>query len=256
MATAATIPCKQCGHVNEGERVYCHNCGTKLDRSVLPPPETTAKETSAQARKRVQRLTSPMRGFFAGGWRALLKALLGALAAAALIQMVRAPDGVPPSPKKGELNDAPPLALVLQQNLDARVPQRLGMSQDLINSYLGATLKAQPNPTLGDMLKFERAFVRLDENVCHIIMAHSFLGYPLYVGSAYHLSIGKDGIAAANAGGSIGRLPIHPMLMRYGGALFDKLWDALSREHKLMDRMQSIEVHKGQIVVVTKSAGP
>ena len=28
------LTCGQCGYENEPERVYCHNCGTKLDRSV------------------------------------------------------------------------------------------------------------------------------------------------------------------------------------------------------------------------------
>ena len=31
----ATLTCKECQHVNEEARIYCHNCGTKLDRSLL-----------------------------------------------------------------------------------------------------------------------------------------------------------------------------------------------------------------------------
>lgn len=254
MSTAPTIPCKQCGHVNEGERVYCHNCGTKLDRTVLPPPDPKTQESAQQARKRVRRMTSPMRGFFAGGLRSLLHMLLWSVVVAAAIQMARPPDRVPPMPKSDDLGDAPQLAMVLQQSIDARAPQRLGMSEELINKYLGSTVKPQPNGILGDSLRFERAFVRLEENVCRIIMAHSFLGFTVYVGSDYHLSIAKEGIAAENCGGCVGRLPVHPQLMKYSDLLFDKLWAALGREKRLMNAMRSIEVHKGQIVVLTKSS--
>lgn len=252
MASVPTIPCKQCGHVNEGERVYCHNCGTKLDRSVLPPPDTKPKETTAQTRKRVQRMTSPMRGFFVNGWQKLFLALLWALVAATLVQAARAPDGVPPLQKKGELSDNTALAMDLQENLDARVPRQVSVPESRINNYLGAKIKAQPNPTLGDTLRFERAFVHLEENVCSIIMVHSLFNYPLYMGSGYHLSVSKDGLVAAVAGGSIGRLPVHPALMRYSDLLFGKLWEALTREQKIMNGMRSIEVHKSRIDLVTK----
>ena len=30
------LTCAECKYENEVERVYCHNCGEKLDRSLLP----------------------------------------------------------------------------------------------------------------------------------------------------------------------------------------------------------------------------
>src|SRR5206468_5402920 len=58
-----TLPCKECGYANEPERVYCHNCGTKLDRSLLPKETTSPEETLAAARKRIKQMTNPGRGW-------------------------------------------------------------------------------------------------------------------------------------------------------------------------------------------------
>ena len=33
MTTTATIICPDCRNENEFERIYCHDCGAKLDRS-------------------------------------------------------------------------------------------------------------------------------------------------------------------------------------------------------------------------------
>ena len=49
----ATLTCAECGFVNEAERVYCHNCGKKLDRSLIPKedPKTGVPKSLAMLRK-------------------------------------------------------------------------------------------------------------------------------------------------------------------------------------------------------------
>jgi hypothetical protein len=43
-------------------------------------------------------------------------------------------------------------------------------------------------------------------------------------------------------------------LLKHADFMFEKLWAALKREHEQMQRMQSITVGKGVIVLVTKGA--
>ena len=98
-ATPPTITCKQCSYANEPERVYCHNCGAKLDRSLLPKePAKAGKETQDQARKRVRKLVNPARGFFTNWHRAFFNALGAGVSIAVLVQMARPPAAVPPVP--------------------------------------------------------------------------------------------------------------------------------------------------------------
>src|SRR5215203_952535 len=97
-----TIPCAACGHQNEPERVYCHNCGQKLDRALLPKGPEVAVESDAKRRRRVQRMMRPKRPI-----GAIIKTFLSVVIFAALIAATflyfQQPDGVPDS--KGLIPD-------------------------------------------------------------------------------------------------------------------------------------------------------
>lgn len=248
--------CKQCNYENEGERIYCHNCGAKLDRSVLPT-EKKGEEPLEQTRRRVKKLTSPQRGFFSGAVKHLVSTVAWAALVAAIFEAALPPEGVPPMPKKGELVDAPPIALKLEEISQQSASQELVMSRDVINSYLLNAVKSRPEQNLlGDSIKFERAFVNLRPGACRITAQQSAFDYPLYAGADYQLAIQNNQLVATSVGGNIGRLPLHPLLMPYSSFLFQKLWDALDREHKLLGSMRSIEVQKDQIIVVSKGTAP
>ncbi|MGC3992410.1 MAG: zinc ribbon domain-containing protein [Chthoniobacteraceae bacterium] len=254
---ADKLKCTQCGHENEAERIYCHNCGTKLDRSVLPVEEKK-KESNEQTMKRVRKMTNPNTGFFAGAGKSLLKSLLWAVAVAGAVQIARPPDGIPPKAGADTLLDAQPLLMSLQNAQMQRAPARLAMDETLINKYLQATLKEQATGLIGDEVKFNRVFVHcVDGNPqgsCWITSEQALFDYHLFASVGYELSIANNQVKTKCVGGYLGRLPVHPLLMQYGDLIFSKIWDALGREHKVMNQMQSIEVHKGQIVVTTKPA--
>ena len=54
-------------------------------------------------------------------------------------------------------------------------------------------------------------------------------------------------------GGALGRVPIHPLLMQTPELIFQGVWDNLKHEKRLLDKMQTVEVHKGNVLVVTKA---
>src|SRR3954447_3928766 len=95
-APSQTLQCKECQYENEPERVYCHNCGAKLDRSVLPKEEQIRRESPEKARKRIKRMTNPGDSVFKRELEAFVKTVIFALLAAILVQMVRAPENIPP----------------------------------------------------------------------------------------------------------------------------------------------------------------
>ena len=249
-----TLSCKQCGHTNEGQRIYCHNCGAKLDRSSLPM-ESKPKESLDKQQRRLRKMTNPYNGVFVGWRPKLFKTLLCALTLAALIQAVRPPDGVPPAKKRGELVDAPQIILNLEEAIFTHTTQKITIPEPGINAYLGNNVKAKKIdlPFFGDVVKFDRVFVNTEEGSCRMVQQQSIYDYPFYLAGIYRIGI-KDGkIDAAVLGGYIGRLPIHPRLMEKCEITFDGLWAALKREKQVLDKMQTIEAHKGSIVVVTKA---
>jgi transcription initiation factor TFIIIB Brf1 subunit/transcription initiation factor TFIIB len=249
-ANTSNITCKQCGYVNEGERVYCHSCGTKLDRSLLPSesqPESTQKE-----QKRIRKMVAPSRGFFASGGKKLAATLLWAVLVAGTIEIARPPEGAPPLPKKGEFVDTPPIRMVLENLLHAPGPRKLVLKEADINAYLKNSVKAKSAGLIGDEVKFMRAYVKLNEGEIRITTQQSLFDYPLYGTIYYQLAIRDNTLQATCTGGNFGRLPVDPRLMKYLDIVFKQLWGALAPDKKLLDRAQSVDVHKDFIEVVSK----
>ena len=246
------LTCKQCNFANEPERVYCHNCGAKLDRSLLPKePAKTSKESQDKARKRVRKLINPARGFFTNWHRALFNALCAAVSAAALIQIARPPDGVPKTFTKEDLLDAPQYIELIEDAEIAPASQAFRLPEDKINLYLSSAVKTRGD-TSEDYFKFDRAFVNLGKSVIKVTAQESAFGYALYAGASYKLSLAGGKLVADNVGGNLGRLPVHPMIMEYCGFAFQHLWDALQREKSLLDKLQSVTVEPDGFTIVTK----
>ena len=251
-ALPANLPCGQCGYENEAERVYCHNCGAKLDRSLLPKDEEggTKTETPEQARKRIAKMTNPKSG---GGLREIKTAvnvLIYSAIVAALFLIVQKPDGVP------EVSKEMPQRFVSTEMMDAMdspQPKRVDFTTAEVNAYLLQQLKAKDGGVAG--LEFKRAFVDLEPGAIHIGAEESMFGLSVYSGVIYRLEV-KDGkFTPTMLGGNFGRLAVHPAAMQYLDFFFQKIWGLLQRDRKNMDRMQTVLVQKGTITFVTKG-GP
>ena len=246
----ANLTCGQCNFVNEAQRVYCHNCGAKLDRSLLPKEEEVRRETPDRTRKRIRQMTNPGANPIVREVKALVSTLVWAAIAAAVILIGRQPEGVP---------KARPTELVsrfvnsdLQDAVASPTARALTFTEEEINQHFKTAIKAKESAIPG--IRFEHAYVNLLPGVVRTYTHTTLWGYPLYSGIAHRLEI-KDGhLLATNVGGSFGRLAVHPAIMQYTDWAFQKLWPALKREREQMDRMQQVRVEKGRITLVTRGA--
>jgi hypothetical protein len=249
------LTCKQCGYANEGERVYCHNCGTKLDRSLLP--ELSAPEESlAQKQKRIKKIVSPSRGFFAGALKAFIYTMLSSLATAVVILVLLPPDEIPEAKSKSDLlgMDIPSISMNLRDATESPTPVKITLTQADINPYLQYTIKAAETGALGDQIKFSRVFVNLDESMIRITAVQTVFGHPIYSTVFYKLAIVNNKLVATTKGGHFGRLQIHPNLMKNLESVFQKLWDSdeFKRDKNYLDQCQSVEVHKDHVDIITQ----
>ena len=248
--SASTLTCPQCGYVNEAERVYCHNCGAKLDRSLLPKEDDQqTRDSIERTRKRVRKMTNPGRGL--QDVRSGIATLGWAALAAAITLMGRTPDNVPP--KQDGLADRM-IASELMDILESRQPRAIQFTERDVNQHF-ATARSKTKPAIPGV-KFERAFAQLEPGVIRVGIEQSLGGYPIYSGVGYKLQIRGDKLVATTVGGNFGRLKVHPVLMEYAGAAFNKLWAAMSREKQQLDKMASVRIDKGLITFVTKGATP
>jgi hypothetical protein len=244
---SATLPCEQCGYLNEPERVYCHNCGSKLDRSLLPKGEEKKQEPPEKARKRISKMTNPQAGWFGREVKALFKVAIYAALLAAILLIIQKPDGLPDGKKE------PTMRLVssdMMEALESPTPRALSFTEDEVNQYLKQMLKKTEGAIPG--VDFTRAYISFLPGVLHLCSEQAVLGYPLFSGIDYQVEI-KDGkLATKIVGGNFGRLAVDPQIMQYLDVAFQNLWKALDRERKQMDKMQSVKIEKQRIDLVTK----
>ena len=239
--------CPECRRENEAERIYCHDCGARLDRTALAkiaPKGEDAKETH----RRLRSLLDPQRAKMRRMFFKISKLILGAFATAALVQMLLPPD-LPPRTKSGEF--PPQINLDLENAALNHNAPPLRYTDAQVNAYLGSALKSK-QAALSKLLQFERAVVSFDENVCRITAERSLFGFSVFTATSSKVTLENGTLKASNNGGTIGRLPIHPALMNYADPIFSDLWAALERERKSVSKMSAIEFHPQAVVLTPK----
>jgi len=237
--TMTKLVCGECRHENEAERIYCHNCGERLDRSAAAAQKPMVDPT--ETHRRLQKMLGPpsrvRHNFFA-----VSKLVLAAVAAAALVEMALPPEL--PAPTKIV---SPQIDLDLE-NAHLRLSP-LEYSQDQINAYLTYRLITKKAALTYPFLTFVRATASFREGACTIAMERSLFGYSIFSRTSHRVETNAGKIAATNVGGWIGRLPIHPVIMQFGDIIFADLWSALDRERKLIGKMGAVNFHESSVTI-------
>lgn len=246
---APTLPCEQCGYNNEPERVYCHNCGAKLDRSLLPKAAEKPQEHPEKAKKRIEKMTNPKSGWFWREIKTLIKVAFFSALVAAIYLMFQKPDDLPEVKKTDEIRF---VSSDMMEALGAPNPTRVSFSDDDINHYLKQQPLKKRQPTMIPGVDVVAAFVACTPGVLRIYSQQNAFGFDTYSRIDYKLEV-KDGkFIPTVVGGAFGKLNVDPQLMQYADYAFGTLWDSLGRERKQMDKMLSVSVQQGHIDLVTK----
>ncbi len=240
--------CPECRHENEAERVYCHNCGAKLNRTeAVPIPGKTDDAETVATRERLRKMMDnrgvKTRQFFFK----YAKLLLAACIAAALIQMFLAPD-LPPVGKDLELG--PQIGLDLENAILQHHGTQLTYTEDQVNAYLVGALKRKKTTLLDKpMLDFQRGIVHFDEGMFRMTVVRSCFGCSLYSSAFYRVNLQNGKLSATGEGGAIGRMPIHPQLMQFANFLVGDAFKALEQDRKEVEKLAAIEFHSHAVVM-------
>jgi hypothetical protein len=250
--TPANLPCAQCGFVNEAERVYCHNCGSKLDRSLLPTHDERGEDSPEKARKRITKITNPKAGFLFQEVKTFFKIEISAVIVAALILIAQKPEGVP------ELKKESVQRLInsdMMEAMQSPKPMLISFSEDDVNQHLKKTVKTRETIIPG--VEVSRVYAVFTPGVIRMGTENSIFGYPVYAEIAYRVEVKAGKFSTLIVGGNLGLLQLDPRILRlpYGDVLFQDTWEALKRERGQMDKMERVDVKKGEISLVTKGAG-
>ncbi len=239
--------CPDCRHENEAERVYCHHCGARLDRTGVIRERVDEEASKEQTRRHLNKLFAPDRGRNKRIAQQFGKVLLGAFVLGAIIVMLLAPD-LPPAPKSAGL--APLINMDIVSALSRPQPTSLSYSEEQVNSYMASAVRRKDGPAQEGFFPLRRIFVQFDEGQCWIHAQRQAFKISIFVGSEYRVNIQDGKIQATSSAGYIGRMPIHPALMKFADALMAKAWETLSRERTSVARMSDIQFHPQSVTLV------
>jgi hypothetical protein len=243
------LVCPECQRQNEPERIYCHDCGARLDRSALAKVAPKIEDPK-QTQRRLKQLLDPGRIKMRLMFFKISKLILGAAALAVLIQMLLPSRDIPERSKNIELQQ---INLDLENAITTHSAAPLQYSEAQVNNFLVNVVKNK-HATLSKYLEFERAFVNFNEGVCRITVERSLFGFSVFHAISGNVALRDGTLTTSTVGGSIGRMPIHPIIMKYGGVLFTDLWAALDREKKSVSKMGAIEFRPQAVILTPKAA--
>jgi len=243
------LVCKACGYANESQRVYCHNCGIKLNRDILSPPPQEQQAAAEKKHLEVKKIMSPQRGNFGKTLKKLCKTLALAAVVGLLIDAALPPEGGILPGKGAEATEPLPLDSILENLVVAPAGKRIALREADINAYLRRERFNQLPSWLTDAVPLT-ALVHFEDNVATFTLLGNAGGWPLCVTLSGHLKIDKTaGLVATCTGGSIGRIQIPAELAVYAGSAIPLLLDSMKHERELLGQLGSIEIGKQQVVL-------
>jgi hypothetical protein len=240
------ITCSECQHANEPERVYCHNCGARLDRTKVIQ-EKAAQAPAEKQNRHLEKMLNPRRGRVLRATAKLLKTVFGAGICAGIIVMLLPPE-LPPEPKNYMF--APMISMDLTSALSSHRTDPLVYDEAQVNSFIASNLRRKDSPAKEGYFPLERVLVRFEEGVCAITTKRMLFGYPIYSGGSYRVSIDNGKIMATGTGGFIGRLALPSSSMKVVAPLLEKTWSTLGRERNSVSRLAAIEFHPQSVSLI------
>lgn len=243
------LTCSQCGFENEPERVYCHNCGTKLDRSILPKDTTSPEENLAAARKRIKKMTNPGRGL--AEVKTFFNTIVWALTVASLYLLFSPPELEPLSREKEA--GANLISVAIDDAMQSPAASVIQFTEADISQHLRTRIKAIE---VIPFLEFKRAYARLSDGQITVGVEQDLFGLTTICSSVdYQVKIIDGQFVATKVGQRFGRLGFDPRIPKVD-SIFQPLWAAMKREKPIIDRIQQISITKDRVAIALKPAGP
>jgi hypothetical protein len=173
-------------------------------------------------------------------------AFLGALLAL-FIQLGRTPDGIPAAVTA---DDAAATGLFdgLKSFVTSPFRRTLDLKQDQINNYLASRLTAQSAGGPAQGAQFARAFVVLQEGAFQFYVERQYLGLSVYFQVDCEPLAGPEGATVFVKKGAIGRVPLHPALLRLMQArVINPAVTALAEPLEVLRKANQVTIQPGEV---------
>jgi hypothetical protein len=243
------LKCESCGHENEPERVYCHNCGSKLDRSILPKiAEAKAAQEADVSQRRVKKMMTVRRGAVYNDIKIGIQVTLLSAMVAAMFLVWQKPEDMPES-RKDHIPTVPIPELWDRLMANPKAIE-LALSEDDLNATVRQTLKASDGVA---GIKFVRALVAVEPKLLTVYVERNAWGLPIYSNVTYKTVVADGKVKGEAVGIRIGKLGIHPAAAGFvSDWAVSGIWNAYQKEIKQSDRLSDIRLEDNKAVFVSK----
>jgi hypothetical protein len=231
------LQCPKCGYDNELGRIFCHQCGNKLELDQIKPPSEGAK----------------MRRKVAGGVRKIVRTIIEVAIAVGLVAIVvllcLVPEVNPVKPTGGELAAADVKRRALDRLVAGRRAGNVVINEVELDAYLNTLGLEKPKDT-GIEVAPVTVRTDFDEGTVTIhylgeIRLGSAVRKQVYFGLKVSPQASGGSFTLKPTGGWIGKLPIQPKLIELTGlfpGVYRKLFVKLEDEQKSLDKLSSVTV--------------
>ncbi len=237
------ITCVECGYLNEPERVYCHNCGAKLDHSLLPAKAKKKQATKVDPKKLKQKLKVRTPVF-----KPLAICLLVSLFLATLILALQAPGNAPELDPEPLLN-TPDIGGDLINLTTATSNTFVSYTEEQANSYIKSAIRTSNKKKGPSTFAYVGSYVAFDDGLITLMMVESVYGYPIYIHISIKPESTSEGIKATTVSCGFGRLKLPAFAIPVTDLFMGKLWKAGERDIENLGKVTDIKVEPDLITL-------
>jgi hypothetical protein len=247
------IKCDKCGYENEPQRIFCHECGAKLDRSeyVQEVEDTRARE-ARDAPKRLDDMKKKMPFLTPQN---VLAFGLGPFLLALAVQILMPMNPSPATGGEAEENASMEISSTVQAALDEGNPKTVSASEEVLSSFLQRRLKKKEAGTFWEKA-LNGGWVYVDDGQITLVTARDFVGagYSVYFTVTYAVvkqDAKPDTLVLQNY--YLGRLKLPASL---GEKMVPGTFGDVARHLKLgpdqLERVQTLDFKTGQATLVVQ----
>lgn len=239
------VKCNQCDFENDRTRVFCQNCGTRLERepemeATIVGPSRVSSERPSYTDKGKQ--ASYGRGF----WRALRLLVLFGIVAILILAFLMAlqPDGFPAEVTADKIQ-AKRLYEDLSFSKSTSAPS-IDLDQTQVNNYLSCHLASEPSEESLYKPKFIRSFVVIENGKLRFVVEHTIYNRPIFIFSDFVPEANSNTIKLTLTGGGIGRVPFDHRLLPFLSRLIEPFVKDALDFGKIVTQASGIELKSGK----------
>ena len=244
------IKCDKCGYENEPQRIFCHECGAKLDRSeyVHEVEDARAREAK-EAPKRLEDLRKKIPIFTV---KRILIFGLGPLVLALAVLVFSPMDASPAQGTDAESDAAMDIGINLQTALDEGNPKVISTTQEIISSFLGRRLKKKDGTFWEKAMVTGWVLVKADQIT--LVTEREPAGFPMFFSAQYAVVKQDAGDALVPSAFYIGRLKLPASLAeKMVPSLMGDVAKVLKLKPEHAEKISKIELSdNGQAVLTVK----